>query len=125
MDNQHPISPPQELRDQWLDEAPDNRSVYDFLIDNASQWGADQELEACCKRQALLYGNRAAHKLLNARRPKPLSAIERAESLIECHEDGWVPSPAQWHVIREGLAEGRKALAFIPGENTLEALPDE
>jgi hypothetical protein len=34
--------------------------------------------------------------------------------LIERYEDGWCPSPAQWHVIREGLAEGRRALEQLP-----------
>jgi hypothetical protein len=39
--------PPQELRDKWLNEAP-NASVYDYLIEVA-QWGADTELESCCE----------------------------------------------------------------------------
>ena len=44
----NPITPPPELRNKWLDEAP-NTSVYDYLIDSAAQWGAAQKLEACCK----------------------------------------------------------------------------
>jgi hypothetical protein len=32
----HPITPPQELRDKWLDEAP-NTSVYDYLIGSAAE----------------------------------------------------------------------------------------
>jgi hypothetical protein len=42
------ITPSQDLRDKWLNEAP-NTSVYDYFIDRAAQWGAEQELEACCK----------------------------------------------------------------------------
>jgi len=125
--SQHPISPPQELRDRWLDEAPDN-SVYDYLIDKSSQWGWDQrapeiqaaedaELEACIRHLDLRgHHSTVLNDLRAARRPKPPSAIEQAESLIERHEDGWVPSPAQWHVIREGLAEGRRALEALPDE---------
>jgi hypothetical protein len=74
----------------------------------AAQWGADQELEACCE---LVPG--LTNYLRAARRPKPPSAVAQAETLIERHEDGWVPSPAQWHTIREGLAEGRRALEAL------------
>lgn len=71
------ITPSQDLRDKWLNEAP-NTCVYDYLIDRAAQWGADQELEACVQRQALLYGNRTADELRAARRPKPPSLKEQA-----------------------------------------------
>jgi hypothetical protein len=50
---QHPITPPPELRAQWRQEAPRYRDCgvtrEDWLIDSAAQWGADQELEACCE----------------------------------------------------------------------------
>jgi len=53
--DKHPIIPPLYLAQQWLLEAhheeappgtcPDTR----ILIARAAQWGADQELEACCE----------------------------------------------------------------------------
>ena len=30
---------------------------------------------------------------------------EKALALIASHEDGWIPTPDQWNIIREGLAE--------------------
>lgn len=119
----HPIIPPRELAQQWMLEAhhkyappgtcPDTR----VLIARLAQWGADQELDGCCewlRSHDIL--EPAIDALRAARRPKPPSAIEKAEALIERHEDGWVPNPAQWSVIREGLAEGRRALEALPDD---------
>jgi hypothetical protein len=86
MTQEHPITPPQELRDKWLDEAP-NTSVYDYLIDSAAQWGADQELEACCTFLEKEYPwaieterecTNASKDLRAARRLKPPSLKEQA-----------------------------------------------
>jgi hypothetical protein len=83
----HPITPPPELVEQWVAEAcPECRLTYDeftgesveILATRAVQWGADQELEACVQRQALLYNDRAAKGLRAARRPKPPSLKEQA-----------------------------------------------
>ena len=65
----NPITPPPELRDKWLDEAP-NTSVYDYLIDSAAQWSADQELEACIAWLQDPDLNVDTYKLRAARRPK-------------------------------------------------------
>jgi len=112
------ITPPPELVQQWMSEfygtvvAPGEATT--DIATRAAQWGADQELEAIQKEiitQAWFADPR--HRLAQlraARRPKPPSAVAQAEALIERHEDGWCPSPAQWHVIREGLTEGRRAL---------------
>jgi hypothetical protein len=103
------ITPPPELVGQWQD-----------LIARAAQWGADQELEACKQymhdQDWFMSPTLRMTELHNARRPKPPSAVAQAETLIERHEDGWVPSPAQWHTIREGLAEGRRALEALPND---------
>jgi hypothetical protein len=119
----HPIIPPPELAQQWMLEAhhkdappgtcPDTR----VLIARSAQWGADQELDGCCewlRSHDIL--EPAIDALRAVRRPKPPSAIEQAESLIERHMDGWVPNPAEWNVIREGLAEGRRALEALPDD---------
>jgi hypothetical protein len=81
MTDQHSITPPPELVQQWA-------STHDYsiapawmltdLATRAAQWGADQELEACAHRQALLYGNRAAKELRAARRPRPPSLKKQA-----------------------------------------------
>ena len=103
MTNQHPITPPQELRDKWLDEAP-NTSVYDYLIDSAARWGADQELEACCEwLDRRLFGREWIRQLHAARRPKPPSLKEQSLKLLEVMErDG--------HYLPEILQDLRRAL---------------
>jgi hypothetical protein len=82
MTNQHPITPPQELRNKWIDEAP-STSRCNYLIDNAAQWGADQELEACVEWFQKFYRTESwvTHDLKHfrtARRPKPPSLKEQA-----------------------------------------------
>ncbi len=86
MTQQHPITPPQELRDKWLDEAP-NTSVYDYIIDSAAQWGADQELEVCCEWIAaypwLDHPELLIKQLRAARRPKPPSLKQQALAALD------------------------------------------
>jgi len=82
-DYTHPIAPPPELVQQWADQCA-------FLGDqevftNAVQWGADQELDACCE---FLYDNELCdpnfHKDFRAdRRPKPLSLKKLALAVLE------------------------------------------
>ncbi|NCU71501.1 MAG: hypothetical protein EBY66_00560 [Candidatus Fonsibacter lacus] len=53
MTNQHPITPPPELVQQWWEQADqyqdDPKTYFDYVATEAAQWGADQELEACCE----------------------------------------------------------------------------
>jgi hypothetical protein len=95
---QHPITPPFELINQWHKEAckdPYNggafieSKVLKYITTAAAQWGADQELDACCEWTHDWYGNGSGEVVGNlriARRPKPpmLSeqALEDLESLI-------------------------------------------
>jgi hypothetical protein len=110
LSNQHPITPPQDLRDKWLNEAP-NTSVYDYLIDRAAQWSADQELEACCAELDKVNGGYWSAQLRAARRPKPLSLKERAlEELEQLRGDA------------NSMGMGFDAPAI---RRALEALPDD
>ena len=75
---QHPITPPPELVEQWHDAWIDAKVKHDGLIDflaaQAAQWGADQELEACCEWLKNAVASPAWVKELRAaRRPKPPS----------------------------------------------------
>jgi len=78
----HPITPPPELVEQWADEfysAPIAQG--DALLDlaaRAAQWGADQELEACCEWVKSKQTYWAHDELRAARRPKPPSLKEQA-----------------------------------------------
>ena len=87
---QHPITPPPELAARWVNEIyGDDGFGFDVplhpitlrLVERAAQWGADQELEACC--EWLHWQNLATHpelipSLRAARRPKPPSLKEQA-----------------------------------------------
>jgi hypothetical protein len=79
MTNQHPIIPPLELLDKWDNLPLSTQQI--FVI--AAQWGADQELEACCEwvSKYLPYlGDfpMPEDKLRVARRPKLSSLKEQA-----------------------------------------------
>jgi len=89
MTQQHPITPLPELVKQWVAEiwhegTPVRVSLSDeHIATRAAQWGADQELEACCEWLHKDNCSRAAHRLRAARRPKPPSLKELAlETLL-------------------------------------------
>ena len=53
MTDQHPITPPRELVEQWEEQWCDmpviRPSINSYMATQAAQWGADLELEACCE----------------------------------------------------------------------------
>ena len=80
----HPITPPPELVQQWAQIPPVHQAVADhwqYIATRAAQYGADQELEACC---ALMddWGLEESD-LRAARRPKPPSLKEQSLALID------------------------------------------
>jgi len=86
MTNPHPITPPPELVQEWVsDHFGAYVAVNGFhkdLATRAAQWGADQELEACCEWLVsegwFKYEHEAVADLRTARRPKPPSLKEQA-----------------------------------------------
>jgi hypothetical protein len=109
MTQQHPITPPPELVQQWNKEAKGTYfpplAYSQHIANRAAQWGADQELEACCELVRDNDGYDAALALRADRRPKPPSLKEQALALVEQHEDGWRPSPKDWDTIRRALEQ--------------------
>ena len=84
MTNQHPITLPPELVNEWYDQAPYD-SPLGYVAARAAQWGADQELEACCQWVSDNDWSplqRDAEALGAARRPKPPSLAEEALALL-------------------------------------------
>jgi hypothetical protein len=78
-----PVTPPPELVQQWANASPvgimDESWAYEmFIAHHAAQWGADQELEACCEVLAEKCFEGQANLLRGWRRPKPPSLKERA-----------------------------------------------
>jgi hypothetical protein len=75
---QHPITPPTELVQQWLNADAEKGLFAEPLAAKAAQWGADQELEACCADIRTVYGRTIADWLRSLRRSKPPSLKEQA-----------------------------------------------
>ena len=68
--------PPPELVQQWYDKARDlslsTHTIEKLVATSAAQWGADQELEACCEWLIgwdTYEGEKIASVLQEARRP--------------------------------------------------------
>jgi len=81
MNNQHPITPPFELVQQWINEGDGFTEGY--FATQAARWGADQELEACCSEVQWLESTSTAIKIRDRRRPKPPSLKEQALAELE------------------------------------------
>ena len=115
-DNNHPITPPPELVEQWLENTRSQDCIgaypanYEQLIcTQAARWGADQELEACCK---WLVKNdwKAVHQHLRAaRRPKPLSLKEKALLQLDT-----LNADLGMHGLGCDLSQIRRALESLP-----------
>ena len=91
MTNQHPITPPPELVNQWYQEA-DNQLApyYVYIAAQAARWGADQELQACIN---FVYDNELCdpdfyNNLRTARRPKPPTLKEQALAALHAVATG-------------------------------------
>ena len=81
----HPITPPPGLVEQWHKEC--HKVDEPFLVHiakQAAQWGADQELEACCE-QLHCWGIEGTDNLRSARRPKPLSLKKQAYAALDTY----------------------------------------
>jgi hypothetical protein len=90
MTQEHLITPPPELVEQWCEQlfgCPDKPEIAAYeLVRLGAQWGADQELEACCEwlKTKHWIEPEFADELRTARRPKPPSLKEQAlEALAE------------------------------------------
>jgi len=67
-DQHHPITPPPELVEQWIEKIRvDQFWDAEELARLASQYGADQELEACCTEVSFWGSKSMADKLRAAR----------------------------------------------------------
>ena len=104
MTENHPITPPPELVQQWADMLASRSDQAVFTM--AAQWGADRELEACCEWLECNYNYpEAGNPLRAARRPKPPSLKEQAlsELNLTADPDGAELSRTQVELIRQAL----------------------
>jgi hypothetical protein len=100
-----PITPPQELVQQWEEQFLERPTIngcfiQSYIAAKAARWGADQELEACCQslynrfaspvHQAQFLAQELRDWLRAARRPKPPSLKERSLQLLETYDTSGV-----------------------------------
>ena len=119
---QHPIVPTPELVQKWWESTIPNLStdVKTQLCTQASQWGADQELEACCEWIPKMTPW-DVEQLRAARRPKSLSLKEQALQVLAS-----APGPDYPRVMTVLNADEhaliRQALEALPNDWTRELL---
>jgi hypothetical protein len=120
MTEQHPITPPPELVQQWRRTAPhpsNEHEHYYYITLCAAQWGADQELEACCAWLKEWQEDKHAggiENLRDARRPKPPSLKGQAIAELEKVDMLW-----------DTTEFGQETLLSLDTiRRALEALPD-
>ena len=113
MSNHFPIpSPPDELVRQWTEAASYKKGMaypegYEQceqrLCTAAARWGADQELEACCKWLPKL-PPWSGNDLRKHRRPKPPSLKEQA---LEAQRRMWsgASNHDDWDLVRRALEQ--------------------
>ena len=110
----HPITPPPELVQQWIEETRSHDCIGSYPNDleqrvatRAAQWGADQELEACCEWvsqwRCLVGGSRPEVGLRAARRPKPQTLNSIALQMLGTIERDAHYLPEITDIIRRAL----------------------
>jgi hypothetical protein len=120
VENQHPITPPPKLIERWFDACVlevQGATVYeDFkefkFATLAAQWGADQELEACCEWFTSKFGAEVKADIADlraARRPKPPSLKRVALLQLDV-----ITKDLAMHGLGCDLSQIRRALESIP-----------
>ena len=114
MTDKHPIMPPDELKKQWMGLA----LSWQETLNIAAQWGADQELEACCLelvdgigRLHLEFPSRLVEDIRFKRRLQPPSlkkqALEAATRFYAKGHEGCTDEEVtdDYHTIRRALGQ--------------------
>jgi hypothetical protein len=83
-------------------ESNHNESMFPQVAALAAQWGADQELEACCEWVKKVAIVQIADNLRADRRPKPPSLKEQALLVLE--DMSYIDS-AHYNIIRNALEQ--------------------
>jgi len=103
----HPITPPPpELVQQWRNEGYGlPGTISEYIATHAAQWGADQELEACCEWLEREGWSGESRQLRIARRPKPPSLKEQALKVLSETELRHEWTMADEDIIRRALEQ--------------------
>ncbi len=100
---QHLITPPPELVQQWVSQCVN--CTFDDVFQEIAQWGADQELEACCKWLAVAWKSYASTDLRAALRPKPQTLNSTALQMLGTIERDAHYLPEITDTIRRALEQ--------------------
>ncbi len=102
----HPITPPPAILQQLRSKAPASGWFRDaWIAEQAAQWGADQELEACIEWLEQNQGRwEIPMALRDARRPKPPSLKEQAYIAVDRIERSGYPTD-DLYIIRRALEQ--------------------
>jgi hypothetical protein len=128
MTDQHPLTPPPELIEDWIELAkplpqrPPNPGVLATL---AARWGADMELEACCEWLDEGFGDVGNFPaiLRTARRPKPKSLKEQALAALSRADKDALTNPLTGKVVDLRTILSKEQSDTI--RRALEALPND
>jgi hypothetical protein len=99
--NDHPMRPLPSLVNRLRGSYANPCVDVPGLVAAAYAAGADAELEACFRRQQLLYGNRAAAELRADRRPKPPTKKELALEAIQRIDENAVFNMKSYEIYDE------------------------
>jgi hypothetical protein len=104
------ITPPPELVRHWsrFQGDTDPEALWFRIANEAAQWGADRELEACCEWLSGCGCESYGRELRAARRPKPPRLKEQALKIL---------SQDEWSTEEEGII--RRALEALPDDAAL------
>jgi len=115
----HPITPPPELVQEWVAATESNDCIGAFptnfeqrICTAAAQWGADQELEACCEWMFSVGHPPPAISILRAaRRPQPPSL--KKEALLQLDT---LNADLAMHGMGCDLSQIRRAIEELPDD---------
>lgn len=120
MTDQHPITPPpklvQQWEYQWLGDSLEKCGCKEYIATQAARWGADQELEACCQWLEENCGRwELPEALSDARRPQPQPSL-KGQALAKIDAILSDPRKSTLSEELEALELSRRALELVPDD---------
>ena len=109
----HPIIPPPDLVRKWQREANHNEPMFPQVAAMAAQWGADQELKACCEWMADETPTNYINALRATRRPSLQNLKQQALQELDKVDMLWATEEFGQETLNS-LDTIRRAIESIP-----------